>query len=286
MIDQSQLSGTHPSFFENSAPGKSGRMQTIDRFRNNLDRLLAVQSNTERELTKSHEALVHAGKMAAVGRMVASVNHEIKRPIGSMRLLAENTQDLIARGDLESANANIAMLLRAVDQLADLSRQLECFSRKTPLCRTMITIQEAVANARSLLLPKLKSGKHTLQVQLDAPYVFADLDRLTLILVNLIDNAIDATVDAPDRRIDVHAQQEGTEVVIRVRDHGAGISEAVMEKLFDAFFTTKPAGKGIGLGLALSTEVIAEMDGKLSVRNHPDGGAEFSIRLPLVRLDS
>jgi len=265
------------------APGASSREQAIEKFRDNLNQLFAVQANTERELTKSHDALAHAGKMAAVGRMVASVNHEIKRPLASMRLLVENTRDLIAHGDASAASENLTMLLRAVDQLGELSRQLESFSRKMPLNRTTVSLHEAVAHARSLLAPKMQAGRHALHADLETPYVFADLDRLTLALVNLLDNAMDASADSADRRIDIQAVQDGGEAVIRVRDHGPGIPERVMHKLFEAFFTTKAPGKGLGLGLALTSEVLGDMEGRLSARNHADGGAEFSIRLPLGR---
>lgn len=253
---------------------------TIDKFLSNVTQLLTVESNTNLELSKSHEALVHAGKMAAVGRMVASVNHEIKRPLASMQLLVENTMDLVARGEAQAATDNLRMMLRAINQLSDLSRQLENFSRKAPLNRALISLQEAVAHTRSILNPKMKTRNHELRAQLNVDCAFADLDRLTLALVNLVDNAMDATVGNADKVIDIEAHQETSDVVIRVRDHGPGIPEEIMERLFEAFFTTKPQGQGLGLGLALSSEVISEMGGRLSVRNHPDGGAEFCIRLP------
>jgi two-component system, NtrC family, C4-dicarboxylate transport sensor histidine kinase DctB len=253
---------------------------TIQKFRSNVTRLLHVESNTERERSKSREALAHAGKMAAVGRMVASVNHEIKRPLASMRLLAENTCDLIVRGDAQAATENLGMLLRSINQLTDLSRELEAFSRKTPLNKTVIALDQAVANARSVLAPKIKEGRHKLEVQLNVQHAYADLDRLTLALVNLVDNAMDASAGSADKRIVISAEETDGGVTIHVRDHGHGIPEDVMDKLFEAFFTTKPEGKGLGLGLALTSEVIADMHGRLSARSHPDGGAEFSIRLP------
>lgn len=247
----------------------------------NVTRLLDVELNTERARSKSHEALVHAGKMAAVGRMVASVNHEIKRPLAGMRLLAESTLDLIARGDAQAAAENIGMLVRATDQLAELSRQLEGFSRKTPLNRTVIPLQQMVQQVRSVLGPKLKAGRHELRERIGVQHVLADLDRLTLAVVNLVDNAMDACADAADRGIEIDTEQVDGAIRIRVRDHGPGIDPATVDKVFEAFFTTKPPGQGLGLGLALSSEVIAEMGGRMSVRNHPAGGAEFTILLPL-----
>ncbi|MGH8808172.1 MAG: sensor histidine kinase [Noviherbaspirillum sp.] len=255
---------------------------TIEQFQDYVTQLLDVESHTERERSKSQEALVHAAKMAAVGRMVASVNHEVKRPLASMHLLIENAVDLIARGDTTSAVENLHMLLRATDQIAELSRQLEGFSRKAPVNKTAVLVQQAISEARSVVSPKIAIGGHVLQVCGDTHYVLADLDRLTLALVNILDNAMDATADCEDKRIDIDIERHDLSITIRVRDRGPGIAAEALDKLFEAFFTTKPAGKGLGLGLALSSEVISDMGGQLVVGNHPDGGAEFSIRLPVA----
>lgn len=255
-------------------------MIDIQHFRSNVTRLLNVESNAERERSRSREALVHAGKMAAMGRMVASINHEIKRPLASMHLLVENALDLIARGDSQSAAENLNMLLRAASQLSELSRQLEDFSCKRPLNRTTVMMQAAVGEACSVLTPKTRTGQHELRVRVGNHHVLADHDRLTLAIVNLVDNAMDATAGTADRRIDIEAEEDERMVVLRVRDYGPGIPEEIMNRLFEAFFTTKAQGKGLGIGLALSHDVISEMGGQLGVRNHPGGGAEFTIGLP------
>ncbi|NVE00130.1 sensor histidine kinase [Massilia sp. BJB1822] len=267
-----------------AAPGRfaiaASRKPTLQQFQHNVARLLKVESDSERERARSREALVHAGKMAAVGRMVASVNHEIKRPLASMQLLVENAIDLIAHGDVDSAAENLSLLLRATGQMSELSRQLEGFSRKTPLKCGKVSVREAVEHACAVVSPKVKTGRRQLLVRVGNHPVLADFDRLTLALVNLIDNALDAAAGVQDQRIEIESELRDGAVAILVRDHGAGIAAHVMENLFDAFFTTKPPGEGLGLGLALSSEVIDEMGGALSARNHPQGGAEFCIVLP------
>jgi C4-dicarboxylate-specific signal transduction histidine kinase len=92
-------------------------------------------------------------------------------------------------------------------------------------------------------------------------------------------NALDAVAGGADKRIEVEVREEGEQVVLTVRDHGPGLSEEALRHLFEPFFTTKPPGEGLGLGLALSADVIREMGGELSGRNHPEGGAEFTLRL-------
>jgi C4-dicarboxylate-specific signal transduction histidine kinase len=95
-------------------------------------------------------------------------------------------------------------------------------------------------------------------------------------------NALDAVAGGADKRIEVEVREEGEQVVLTVRDHGPGLSEEALRHLFEPFFTTKPPGEGLGLGLALSADVIREMGGELSGRNHPEGGAEFFIRFTSV----
>lgn len=253
----------------------------IQDFRARVTQLLSLQSRIEHAHHQSREALVHAGKMAVVGRMVASVNHEIKRPLTSMQLFMDHMRDLIVSGKRDEMLETLELLEHATAQLVDLSRQLEAASRKMPLNRTLVPVRKSIEQASSTLSPKINTGGYDLHVQGQSLYAFADLDRLTLAIVNLLDNAMDATAGTTNKRIDIDVQDNASEVVIRVRDHGPGIPAEVMERLFEAFYTTKPEGQGMGLGLALSSEVIAEMDGRLLVRNHPDGGAEFSIHLPI-----
>lgn len=254
----------------------------IQNFRSRVTQLLTLESHMVRAHSQSREALVHAGKMAVVGRMVASVNHEIRRPLTSMQLFMEHMRDLIVSDKREGMLETLELLEHATAQMVDLCHQLEASSRKMPLNRTRVPVRKAIEQAGATLSPKINTGGYDLHVQGGDHSAFADLDRLTLAIVNLLDNAMDATTGVTNKRIDIDVQEEGSEVVIRVRDHGPGIPAEVMERLFEAFFTTKPEGQGMGLGLALSSEVLAEMDGRLLVRNHPDGGAEFSIHLPIA----
>jgi two-component system, NtrC family, C4-dicarboxylate transport sensor histidine kinase DctB len=252
----------------------------IRRFRSSVIELLSIESDTEREHSRSREALVHAGKMAAVGRMVASVNHEIRRPLTSMRLFSQHMRELLSCGEVQSSLEALELIEEATGQLIALSRQLEAFSRKTPLNITPLELRRVLEHAQSVLLPKVKTGRHVLKVQVGEQHVLADFDRLALALVNLVDNAMDASTSGMDKRIDVTVEESGCEVAIRVRDHGTGIAPDMMDRIFEAFFTTKPEGQGLGLGLALSNEAIGEMGGRLSAFNHPEGGAVFSVTLP------
>jgi two-component system sensor histidine kinase HupT/HoxJ len=102
------------------------------------------------------------------------------------------------------------------------------------------------------------------------------------VVMNLVQNAADATENARERRLEISSRAEEGEAVIEFRDTGPGIPAENIDKLFDPFFTTKPVGRGTGLGLAISYGIVERHGGKLTVGNHPKGGALFCLRLPLA----
>jgi two-component system C4-dicarboxylate transport sensor histidine kinase DctB len=116
--------------------------------------------------------------------------------------------------------------------------------------------------------------------------VVGDAGRTEQVLINLLRNALDA-VDAIEppapRKVRVVLGKEDNDAVIRICDTGAGIAEQVAQHLFEPFFTTKASGKGLGLGLAISSSIVQAMEGQLTAGNHAGGGAEFVVRLPLQK---
>jgi len=112
--------------------------------------------------------------------------------------------------------------------------------------------------------------------------VQVDPQRLALAVANVVFNAADAMAGRDARAIRVHAAANGAHVVLHVDDSGPGLSGEARERLFEPFFTTKPEGKGLGLGLALSAESLAAMGGRIQADNRAEGGARFSITLPLA----
>jgi two-component system sensor histidine kinase HupT/HoxJ len=103
------------------------------------------------------------------------------------------------------------------------------------------------------------------------------------VVMNLVQNAADATENARERRLDISGRAGNNEAVIEFRDSGPGIPAENLGKLFDPFFTTKPVGRGTGLGLAISYGIVERHGGKLTVSNHPKGGALFSLHLPMIQ---
>jgi two-component system C4-dicarboxylate transport sensor histidine kinase DctB len=109
---------------------------------------------------------------------------------------------------------------------------------------------------------------------------------LQQVLVNLLSNAIDAVEDGPDKRLHLCARHQAEMVQITLRDHGPGVAEGVQARIFDPFFSTKEVGKGLGLGLSISYNIVRDFGGRLSMRNHPEGGAEFVLELQAAAFSS
>jgi two-component system C4-dicarboxylate transport sensor histidine kinase DctB len=267
---------------ETFAPGgaRAGNLASaIQRAHANVDRLLAIESSAQRKCRSNQDALLHAGKMASVGRMVAGINHEIKRPLASVRLLTECSLDLRARGDPARAAENLQRIERIVELATAMSARLEAFSRRVEPSIGPVSLRSVIADALGVLAPQLQSAQGRVEVRCDVPPVLADRDRLTFVLVNLVDNALTAVRGTPCKTVTIEAEQSCGKTVIRIRDRGPGLSAEVLEHLFAEFHTTKPLGQGLGLGLALAAEVMAEMGGAIEGGNHPEGGALFTLRL-------
>jgi len=212
---------------------------------------------------------------------VAGVNHELKQPLVSLRLLAASALERLDRGEDEHVRRSLYDMLSMTDQIARLTTALDNFSRKQPYQSTPTRLSACVRDALRVLGPQLQEREGDIAVRGVDPEVWVDHDRVRLILVNLLSNALDATAKLDDRRIDVDIREEVGDIVLRVRDFGRGFPPEVQQHLFDMFITTKAEGRGLGLGLALSAKMAREMGGSLSGRNHPQGGAEFSLSLPL-----
>jgi two-component system sensor histidine kinase HupT/HoxJ len=113
--------------------------------------------------------------------------------------------------------------------------------------------------------------------------VFGSPGQLQQVLINLVQNAADATEKTEDPQLTITTEPNAERVVVLFRDNGPGIPEDVLGKIFDPFFTTKPVGKGTGLGLSISYGIVERHGGELSVRNAAQGGAEFRMCLPKVK---
>ncbi len=242
---------------------------------------VAERRMAEAQLRKTQSDLVQAGKLAALGQMSAALSHEFNQPLGAARNYAENAQVLLERDRTQEARGNIDRIIGMIDRMTRISRHLRNFARKPNQQLRPVALGEAVVAAQELLGWRLAKQGVALEVDLGPvpPVVTGGPVRLQQVLVNLISNAIDAVEDGPDRRLHLSATTDGALVRVILRDHGPGVPDSVQARIFDPFFSTKQVGKGLGLGLSISYNIVRDFGGRLSMRNHPEGGAEFTIQL-------
>jgi two-component system C4-dicarboxylate transport sensor histidine kinase DctB len=158
---------------------------------------------------------------------------------------------------------------------------LKSYARKGGEAFEPFDVRAAISSALAMMEPQLKTRKVTISRTLPAEpaMILGDRLRLEQVIINLLRNALDATKGVTAPAIDI-ILAAGDTVRLTVRDNGPGIED--LDKLFEPFYTTKAAGDGVGLGLAISSGIVGDLGGRLTARNAPDGGAVFEIVLPAL----
>jgi C4-dicarboxylate-specific signal transduction histidine kinase len=253
-----------------------------------LRREVAERKQTEQTLRAAQDELVHAGKMAVLGQLAASITHELTQPLGGIRTLAGNAAEFMRRGHHPAAQENLTIVARLVEQMARIIDPLKSFSRKSGAAPATTDVGRVVEQA--LFLFQLRIRHELVRVdnrcEANSWLAWCDANRLEQVIVNLVGNALDAMRDAPQKTLTIEAEQldlgHVAMVVLRVRDSGKGLSPTDLARLFEPFYTTKPGGAGLGLGLAICRDLVAEFQGELTARNHPEGGACFTLLVPVA----
>jgi two-component system C4-dicarboxylate transport sensor histidine kinase DctB len=234
------------------------------------------------ELRAAQNELVHAGKLAVLGQMSAGMVHELNQPLAALHTLSDNAVLLIDRGRLDEAKGNLGRIGHLVNRLGRLTSQLKVFAYKSNEPAGSASVAKAISEAVALVSFRLREGgiEVSTHVEPASLWVAGDEVRLEQVLGNLLGNAIDALDGERVRRIDIRASARGGQCRIVVSNTGPCIDPAVLPRLFEPFVTTKPAGKGLGLGLMISAHIVRGFGGSLHAVNLSPSGAQFTIELP------
>ena len=239
-------------------------------------------------LRQTQTELIQAGKLAALGQMAAALSHEFNQPLAAVKSFARNAGAYLDWGEPDKVRQNVGLIDDMVDRLAAISTHLRNFARRPGEKTEPVLLNRALDTALVIVEPKMRaSGCGVSRDEIDGEiWVQGGQVRLQQVFVNLLSNAVDAMSDVPVPVVDLVLDRDGGHVHVRVRDRGTGMTDAEIAQLFDPFFTTKEPGKGIGLGLSISYNIVRDFGGTLEGRNHPEGGAVFSVTLKLAEAPS
>ncbi len=242
-----------------------------------------VLARTE-ELRQAQSQLVASNRLSALGEMSAGISHELNQPLGAIRNFAENGQKLLSLGRTEAASENLNQVTTQVDRIGRIIRSLRAFAKNEP--QEMATVDIAAVTRSALAVSDIRlkrEGVQLVQTGLDNKVsVSAGEVRLQQVIVNILNNAIDAFENEGKKEITVTMKTHDTRAELSVSDTGPGIKEP--DRVFDPFYSTKDPGgsSGMGLGLAISHGIVGSFGGTLRCKNAPNRGAVFTIELPLA----
>ncbi|MFO8039371.1 MAG: PAS domain S-box protein [Sodalinema sp.] len=278
----------------------------------------AELEHTLKQLQQTQTQLIQAEKMSGLGQLVAGVAHEINNPVsfifGNLVHAKEYSQDLleliglyqqhclephpeiesfIEEIDLDYLTEDMPDLFSSIEtgalRIQKIVRSLRTFSRLDEAELKTINLNESLDSTLMILASRLRGNETRPDIELvcdygELPEVNCYAGALNQVFMNLINNAVDAINDSGQTQgvLTLETAVRDSSIVIKIRDNGSGIPEAVRDRIFDPFYTTKPVGKGTGLGLSISYQIIVERhQGTLTCDSTPGEGSTFAIELPL-----
>jgi two-component system C4-dicarboxylate transport sensor histidine kinase DctB len=249
-----------------------------------LEREVREREQAEADLRQAQAELVQAAKLATLGRMSAALSHEYNQPLAAIRSDAEIAGMLIERGRATEAKTNLGRIEGMVTRMAEIAKTLKGFTRKSGTDIKPVSLRQVVDEATLLLQPQIKQKQVTLDLVLAEEDIIVKGGRIRLeqVVVNLLSNAVDAVANSPLPRVVLSLCREGDQAVLTVADNGPGIDAVSLPQVFDPFFTTKDVGAGLGLGLSIAYKIVHDFSGSLKAENLDDGGAMFTMRLPVA----
>lgn len=234
-----------------------------------------------------NQQIIETGKLASIGELAAGIAHEINNPVAIMVEEAGWIQDLLSEGiDKEG---NLEEFTRALKQIEnqgrrckEITHKLLSFARKTDSRIQAVQLNDLIAEVVDLSSQKSRYANVEVHTNFDSdlPDIQASTTEMQQVLLNLVNNALDA-MEKKGGRLDIATESRGDQIAVTVEDTGPGIPASNLARLFDPFFTTKPVGKGTGLGLSICYGIIHKMGGKIEVESTVGVGTTFRIILPI-----
>jgi two-component system NtrC family sensor kinase len=239
-------------------------------------------ADAEREHAQ-HILMQHA-KLASIGQLAAGIGHEINNPLNNILTLSKFIERAAPEGN-DRIHKDIQSLREETLRASEIVKGVLNFARQVPPAFTQFDVETWVNDTLALVRQEAFRKHISLQTHIDyTGMLHGDRSQLQQVLINLLINAIQASVE--DSTVTIQVRKENESLYLAVSDSGIGIDERDMDRIFDPFFTSKDVGEGNGLGLSVSLGIVEQHDGELWLENNETGGVTAIVTLPLVHADN
>jgi PAS domain S-box-containing protein len=247
-----------------------------------LDRANKELEKAIQELKDTQARIIQTEKLTALGTMAAGVAHELNNPMMGIMNYVEYADRVVKEPKAKQALSKANSELR---RMADIVRNMLTFARPGGKELAQVDVADIVKRTLQLLASDLRhqNVEVTKDIPASLPPVWARIDGLVQVFLNLFINATDAMAEGEEKVIQIRAFPENESVIVEIQDTGKGIPDYILGRVFDPFFTTKEVGKGTGLGLSVSRNIVIGFGGSLTCRSTEGEGATFRLVLPTTR---
>lgn len=256
------------------------RTQELESINQKLIQEMRERSQAEQVLQLTRSELAESSKLAALGQMATEIAHEQNQPLAAIHSLTDNARIMLSKGMYSQADQNLKYIISVIERMTQLMSELKTFASRHRVPKGSADVIKVIYSAVALLNHSMEKNHVERRIKAPSMPLFVGCDELGLeqIFSNLISNALDAMERKENKRLDIAIHRTEQQVIVTLKDTGPGFSSEAIDRIFEPFFTTKR--RGIGLGLAIVSEIVRNSSGTIRADNHPEGGAVITLSWP------
>ncbi|ABV14922.1 TPA: sensor histidine kinase [Citrobacter koseri] len=235
------------------------------------------RSQAEQVLQLTRSELAESSKLAALGQMATEIAHEQNQPLAALHALTDNARIMLTKGMYSQVDQNLKYTISVIERMTQLISELKAFASRHRVPKGSADVIKVMYRAIELLNHSMEKNHVERRIKASSTPLFVGCDELGLeqIFSNLISNALDAMENGANKRLDIALCRVDQQIIITLKDTGPGFSPQAIDRIFEPFFTTKR--RGMGLGLAIVSEIVRNSNGTIRADNHPEGGAMITL---------